>query len=125
MVGVRPPRRDDDGGQPGSIAELAPAGTIDADEIGVAKGAGGGRPVDLPPAPQVAPGKAQEHGTPPGLRAFALEGEVEFLDRVGGPMKRAGVGHNAGSVAPASANPFARNRHESHSPHGRPAGVGS
>ena len=36
----------------------------------------------LPPRPQVAPGKAQEHRAPPGADALALQGQEHFLDGI-------------------------------------------
>ena len=55
------PRRLDLRGQFLGTPELAPALAVGADEIGVAEAALRGRAVLLPPRPQVAAGKAQEH----------------------------------------------------------------
>ena len=64
-------------------AELAAPFPIGADKIGVAEAADGFFPVTLQPAPEVAAGKAQEHGRPAGMGAFALQGVEGFLDRIG------------------------------------------
>jgi hypothetical protein len=53
--------RGDRLGEIGGALEFAAAGTVDADEIGVAERAGGPRPVDLVPVPQVAAGEPAEY----------------------------------------------------------------
>ncbi len=63
--------------------ELAAALAVRADEIGVAEAALRGRAVLLAARPQIAAGKAQEHGAAAGLHALALKGQEAFLDRVG------------------------------------------
>src|SRR5262249_42509799 len=66
-------------------AEAAAAGTIGADEVGVAPGRAAARATAAilgAPAPQVAPGEAQEHGGAAGLGALALQRVEDFLDRV-------------------------------------------
>ena len=65
------------------IRELAAAGPVGADEIGVAEFAHRLRAVPLQPAPQIAAGKAQEHRGPAGVRALALQRVIDFLDPVG------------------------------------------
>jgi hypothetical protein len=64
------------------ILELAAALAVGADEIGVAEGAGGAGAVFFAPGPQVAAGKAAEHGRPAGMRAFALQGVENLFDAV-------------------------------------------
>src|SRR5688572_4156829 len=54
------------------VGELAAVRTVRSDEVGVAESAGRGLAVYLAAGPQIAAGKAAEHGRPPGLRAFAL-----------------------------------------------------
>ncbi|MNR56011.1 hypothetical protein D3C85_1764980 [compost metagenome] len=63
--------------------ELAAAVAVHPDEIRVAEGANGGRPVPLQPAPQIAAGEAQEDGGPPSLSALALHRQEDFLGRIG------------------------------------------
>ena len=41
-----------------------------------------GRTVLFAPGPEVAAGKAQEHGAAAGLHALALQGEEDFLDGI-------------------------------------------
>jgi N-glycosylase/DNA lyase len=60
----------------------AAAGTIDADEVGVAERAGRRCAVGAAPVPEVAAGEATEHRGSSRVRALALEREEELLDRV-------------------------------------------
>ena len=59
----------------------AAAGTVGAEEIGVAELADGRAAVFFAPRPQVAAGEAAEHRRPPRVRAFALKRVINFLDR--------------------------------------------
>ena len=70
-------------GQHLRTGEPTAAGAVRADEIGIAKGADRARPVPFPAAPQIAAGEAQEDGAAPRLRALTLQGQEQFLDRVG------------------------------------------
>src|SRR5450759_1926859 len=56
--------------------------SVGSDKIGVAKPAGRGGAVLLAAAPEVAAGKPAEHRRAAGMRAFALQGQKDFLDRV-------------------------------------------
>ena len=55
-----------------SSVELAAAGPIGADEVGIAELADRACPIALAPGPEVAAGKAAEHRRPSGARALAL-----------------------------------------------------
>ncbi len=55
---------------------------VGADEIRVAELACRIGAVGLAAAPEVAAGKTAEHGCAPGMGAFALQGQEDFLDRV-------------------------------------------
>ena len=81
----------DGGGQILGRGELAAVLAVGPDEVGVAEGADGLGPVLLAAGPQVAAGKAAEHGGLAGLAAFTLQGEEDFLD---------GIGHREGSPFP-------------------------
>ena len=63
--------------------ELAAAGAVGADKVGVAEIALRARPVLLAPRPQVAAGEAQEHRAAPRLHPLALQREETFLHRIG------------------------------------------
>ena len=73
------------------MANLPPSGP-DADEIRVAELADGRRAIRLAPRPEVAAGEAAEHGRPPGVRAFALQGVEDLFDGVHAGRTRAGGG---------------------------------
>src|SRR5690606_23753104 len=59
--------------------ELAAAGAVRADEIGVAEAAVGGLAVLLAPRPQVAAGKPAEDRGGAGIRALTLQRVENFL----------------------------------------------
>ena len=81
--GIRRPGAGDGGSQLLGGFESAAAGSIEADEVCVAEAADGSGAVGLAPGPEVAARKATEDRRAAGLRAFALEGIEDFLDRVG------------------------------------------
>src|SRR5262245_30343118 len=78
------PRGAGGAGEAGGVGELAAARSIGADEIGVAEIADGAGTVRLAARPEIAAGEAAEHGRAAGLHAFALEGVIDFLDRIHG-----------------------------------------
>ena len=84
---------------------IAAAIAVDADKVCVAELADGASAITLEPAPQVAAGKAQEHGCAAGVCALALQCVEAFLDRV-----RHGAPRHL-------AQPFARRSHAGHVPH--------
>ena len=62
--------------------EASAARAVGADEIGVAEGADGRRPVLLAAAPEVAAGKAAEDGCAASVGTLALQRVEDFLDGV-------------------------------------------
>ena len=77
------PLRRDMACQLGRFAEGAAQRAIGANKVGIAKAADRLGPVLLAAVPEVAAGKAAEHGRPAGLQAFALQRVEDFLDLVG------------------------------------------
>ena len=73
------------------------------------------------PVHRLQPVNRQNTAGRPAWRALALQGVEDLLDRV--RHGRPGPVRSVGSAMPTSANPLRRSRHESHSPHARPAGV--
>jgi hypothetical protein len=51
-------------------------------EIGIAETANGGGTIFLLAGPEIAAGKAAKYGGAPGVRAFALQREEDFLHRI-------------------------------------------
>ena len=82
VCSARPPGPDDRGCQGTGASEHAAAGTVGADEVGVAELADGLGPIDLAPAPQVAAREAAEHRRPARLRALALQRVEQLFDGV-------------------------------------------
>jgi len=77
------PQRVDGRGQFLGRLELAAAFAVGADKVGVAELANGAGAVAFAAGPQVAAGKAAEHGGAAGLGAFALQGVEDFFDAIG------------------------------------------
>ena len=73
------PGREHMVGQLRGVRELPTTLPVGADEIGVAEIAGRRDAVFLAAGPEIAAGKAQEHGRAASLRAFALQRVVNFL----------------------------------------------
>src|SRR3984893_3966235 len=55
---------------------------IHSHEIGIAETANGGGTIFFLAGPEIAAGKAAKYGGAPGIRAFALQREKDFLDRI-------------------------------------------
>jgi hypothetical protein len=81
---ISPPGFAAGSGERIGIGEFAAAIAVRSDEVGVAEIAGRGLAVSPAAGPQIAAGKAAEHGRPAGLRAFALQRIENLLDRVHG-----------------------------------------
>src|ERR1700682_502340 len=82
-VGLRcRPLRSDGAGEIPGRGIAAAQRSIGADEIGVAELACCGGAVLLAAAPEVAAGETAKHRRAGGMRAFALQGQKDFLDRV-------------------------------------------
>ena len=82
-VGVRAgPLRGDGVGEFVGRGIAAAQRAVGADKIGVAELAGRGGAVLLAAAPEVAAGKPAKHRRAAGMRAFALQGQKDLLDRV-------------------------------------------
>ena len=79
---LRVPDRPHPVSQGRGIAESATTRPVRPDEIGITEPADCHCPVARQPGPQIAPGKATEHGGPARIRPFALERVVDFLDFV-------------------------------------------
>src|SRR5471030_426635 len=88
-VSVRP-QRVDGRRQRFGRGELAAALAVGADEVGVAELADGAGAVAFTAGPQVAAGKAAEHGGTPGMGALALQGVKDFFDTVSHGISSAG-----------------------------------
>ena len=63
--------------------KFAAQGAVGTHKVGVAKTTNGGGTVAFAACPEVATGKAAEHGGAAGLAAFALQGVENFFDAVG------------------------------------------
>src|SRR5258708_4571005 len=70
------------GGELVRTGEMTTAGSISADEVGVAKAADGGGALLLAPGPQVATGEAAEDGGASRVGALPLEGGEHLFDDV-------------------------------------------
>lgn len=70
-------------GQRIGIGKFAAQSAIGAHKVGIAKTADGGGTVAFAAGPEVATGKAAEHGGAAGLAAFALQGVENFFDAIG------------------------------------------
>jgi hypothetical protein len=66
-------------GESGGALEFTTAGTVGADEVGVAERTAGPRTVDLARIPQVAAGEPAEHSWAPGVHALALKRVEDLL----------------------------------------------
>src|SRR5471032_2974548 len=84
------PQRVDSRRQRLGRGELAAALAVGADEVGVAELADGAGAVAFTAGPQVAAGKAAEHGGTPGMGALALQGVKDFFDTVSHGISSAG-----------------------------------
>jgi hypothetical protein len=70
-------------GPPVRAGELAAALPVGSDKVGVAEGADRRGAILLAACPQVAAGEAAEHRSLARLSALSLQGEEDFLDRIG------------------------------------------
>ena len=87
--------------------ELAAERSVSSNKIGVAKTADCFGPIILSTAPQIAPREATEDSGASRANTLTLQGVENLLDDVR-QTAPAGPGYDAGSVAPASLNPFSR-----------------
>ncbi|MGY3293795.1 hypothetical protein ACVWWP_006862 [Bradyrhizobium sp. LM3.6] len=85
VVGRGCPLRGDGAGEFRGRGVAPAQRAVGADEVRVAEFAGGARAVGLSPAPEVAAGKTAKYGRAPGMCAFALQSQEDFLDRVTQP----------------------------------------
>jgi hypothetical protein len=72
------PGATDGGGERRGIGKTPAARPVGADEIGVAEAASSAGAIGVAAAPEIAAGKAAEHGRPAAVGAFALQ-RVEDL----------------------------------------------
>ena len=81
------PLRGDPVGKLGGRSVAAPQRSVGANKIGIAKLARRGGAVLLAAAPEIAAGEAAKHRRASGVRAFALQRQKDFLDRVTQPHR--------------------------------------
>ena len=79
---LRRPERRQVRGERRGIRKAPAVLAVGAEEVGIAEGAGGTRPVRLPAGPEVAAGEAAEDAGATGLSALALQGIEGLLDVV-------------------------------------------
>ncbi len=80
---LRPPCGSEGAGKGVRIGKARAAFPVGADEVGVAEAALGAGAVLFAAGPQVAAGKAAEHGGPPRLGTLALQGLEHLFDSIG------------------------------------------
>ena len=64
------------------VSKAAAARPVQPHEIGIAKAANGEATISFLAGPEIAAGKAAKYGGAPGVRAFALQREEDFLHRI-------------------------------------------